>query len=197
MTSKFLKVAIAGLVLSASCLVNVANAALISVSDWHLTTDASGGLRQLAQSQFSDIYLAVSKNTTFNFVDTYEIMAGYRQMTTAEAVERFRGNGAPGTLPIHSYFNQAGWSGYNWEGKNRYQFIYSDSVATGHYKHAGNYESHNNAGGFNVNTANFAGFVLIKDDSLLNPISVPEPTTLAIFALGIIGLASRRFKKQA
>jgi hypothetical protein len=26
---------------------------------------------------------------------------------------------------------------------------------------------------------------------------VPEPTTLAIFALGIIGLASRRFKKQS
>ena len=25
--------------------------------------------------------------------------------------------------------------------------------------------------------------------------SVPEPTTLAIFALGMIGLASRRFKK--
>ena len=27
--------------------------------------------------------------------------------------------------------------------------------------------------------------------------SVPEPTTLAIFALGMIGLASRRFKKQS
>jgi hypothetical protein len=27
--------------------------------------------------------------------------------------------------------------------------------------------------------------------------SVPEPTTLAIFALGLIGLASRRFKKQS
>ena len=27
--------------------------------------------------------------------------------------------------------------------------------------------------------------------------SVPEPSTLAIFALGIIGLASRRFKKQS
>jgi hypothetical protein len=26
---------------------------------------------------------------------------------------------------------------------------------------------------------------------------VPEPSTLAIFALGIIGLASRRFKKQS
>ena len=29
-----------------------------------------------------------------------------------------------------------------------------------------------------------------------DPTSVPEPSTLAIFALGIMGLASRRFKKQ-
>jgi hypothetical protein len=29
------------------------------------------------------------------------------------------------------------------------------------------------------------------------PASVPEPSTLAIFALGMIGLASRRFKKQS
>ena len=29
-----------------------------------------------------------------------------------------------------------------------------------------------------------------------SPVTVPEPSTLAIFALGIMGLASRRFKKQ-
>jgi hypothetical protein len=29
------------------------------------------------------------------------------------------------------------------------------------------------------------------------PPTVPEPSTLAIFALGIVGLASRRFKKQS
>jgi hypothetical protein len=29
------------------------------------------------------------------------------------------------------------------------------------------------------------------------PAPVPEPTTLAVFALGMIGLASRRFKKQS
>jgi hypothetical protein len=32
---------------------------------------------------------------------------------------------------------------------------------------------------------------------LVRATSVPEPSTLAIFALGIMGLASRRFKKQA
>jgi len=30
-----------------------------------------------------------------------------------------------------------------------------------------------------------------------NSVDVPEPSTLAIFALGMMGLASRRFKKQA
>jgi len=35
-----------------------------------------------------------------------------------------------------------------------------------------------------------AGIVLVRS------VSVPEPSTLAIFTLGIIGLASRRFKKQ-
>jgi len=29
------------------------------------------------------------------------------------------------------------------------------------------------------------------------PLNVPEPSTLAVFALGIMGLASRRFKKQS
>jgi hypothetical protein len=36
--------------------------------------------------------------------------------------------------------------------------------------------------------------MLYKDS---NNVNVTEPTTLAIFALGMIGLASRRFKKQA
>ncbi len=31
----------------------------------------------------------------------------------------------------------------------------------------------------------------------VNSVNVPEPSTLAIFALGMIGLASRRFKKQS
>ena len=38
----------------------------------------------------------------------------------------------------------------------------------------------------------------ISNVAILNPssVSVPEPSTLAIFSLGIMGLASRRFKKK-
>jgi hypothetical protein len=55
----------------------------------------------------------------------------------------------------------------------------------------------------------FSNFLLVFNDlkgtqtdaqlselRLLGSVQVPEPTTLAIFALGMIGLASRRFKKQ-
>jgi len=38
----------------------------------------------------------------------------------------------------------------------------------------------------------YFGSYLVRDAQ-----SVPEPSTLAIFALGVIGLASRRFKKQS
>ncbi|WP_245942505.1 PEP-CTERM sorting domain-containing protein [Candidatus Colwellia aromaticivorans] len=42
------------------------------------------------------------------------------------------------------------------------------------------------------NAANSIGFMLVREAQ-----DVPEPSTLAIFALGMIGLASRRFKKQS
>lgn len=45
-------------------------------------------------------------------------------------------------------------------------------------------------GGLSMNTNSFISIEL-------NPTSVPEPSTLAIFALGMMGLASRRFKKQS
>jgi hypothetical protein len=38
---------------------------------------------------------------------------------------------------------------------------------------------------------------VVFDNFSFNTAEVPEPSTLAIFALGIMGLASRRFKKQS
>ena len=54
--------------------------------------------------------------------------------------------------------------------------------------------------GFDLNMiSNQAQRTQVLGDSLeyLNPVDVPEPSTLAIFALGVIGLASHRFKKQS
>ncbi|MDO6446112.1 PEP-CTERM sorting domain-containing protein [Colwellia sp. 1_MG-2023] len=42
-----------------------------------------------------------------------------------------------------------------------------------------------------------ASYMLVRDVNKDVNVNVPEPSTLAIFALGIIGLASRRFKQQS
>ncbi|WP_259364972.1 MULTISPECIES: PEP-CTERM sorting domain-containing protein [unclassified Colwellia] len=59
--------------------------------------------------------------------------------------------------------------------------------------------------GDNISLANTAGITrntktedqVWMQHALVKKTDVPEPTTLAIFALGMIGLASRRFKKQS
>ena len=45
-----------------------------------------------------------------------------------------------------------------------------------------------------IHSRNLSGFSSFDNP---NVSKVPEPSTLAIFALGMIGLASRRFKKQS
>ena len=48
-------------------------------------------------------------------------------------------------------------------------------------------------------SSDFYGFdyAMLSDRVGDETFDVPEPSTLAIFALGMIGLASRRFKKQS
>ena len=60
----------------------------------------------------------------------------------------------------------------------------------------GYYQGYTNGQLFIQDTSNgtFKGYDLFADGPTN---SVPEPSTLAIFALGMIGLASRRFKKQS
>jgi hypothetical protein len=55
------------------------------------------------------------------------------------------------------------------------------------------YRDRNNRQAFTAISYRAANFTTVP----AAPPSVPEPSTLAIFALGMIGLASRRFKKQS
>ena len=50
---------------------------------------------------------------------------------------------------------------------------------------------------FRASVAGWESATITTYSSAYTPTSVPEPSTLAIFALGMIGLASRRFKKQS
>jgi hypothetical protein len=197
MKFKFLMTILASLVLSASCLVNVANAGLITVDDWHLTTGPNAGL---TQSRYSDdIFFAISKNTYFDHTAEYEMLDGYHQATWDEytgVVNEYISSF--GYLPSdHVHHNNFGWSGYSYEGETRYYFNLADTTQVNgqskYHIHAGNHDSYTNLNYYQANSfTQWAGFILVKDE-----VNVPEPSTLAIFALGIMGLASRRFKKQA
>ncbi len=192
MKFKYLKTISVSILLLCSFWVNVASATLITTDDWHLTTDTLDGLRQSVYDE--DVYFAVTKSYTYNFTDTFQMLAGFHWASTAEANAIFGTNG--NSSGIHTYYNQGGWAGYIDNGNgSSYQFILNDSYLTREYKHAGNYDEYQLNHGLSSLPTSFnrvAGLVLIKDD-----VTVPEPSTLAIFALGMIGLASRRFKKQS
>jgi hypothetical protein len=196
MNFKFLNAGLGTVILGITLLVNVASASPILEADWHLTTDTLGGLRQSTYDE--NVYFAVTQHDNYLFTDTFEIFDGFHWASTAEATAIFGTNGnSSGT---YVYFQQGGWAGHVeniGSAIKSYQFILSDSVATNKYKNAQNYDEHRLNDNFVVNLIsekiiNVGGLVLIKDR-----VDVPEPTTLAIFALGMIGLASRRFKKQS
>jgi len=60
-----------------------------------------------------------------------------------------------------------------------------------------NFYNHRNFDSYSDSTSLVYSTMLVKNDTLGNAITVPEPSTMAIFSLGMIGLASRKFKKQS
>jgi len=178
-----------GLLFSLFSFIGPANGTLIALDDWWLQSDEHGGLRQSTYNE--NVYFAVAKSN-FSLTDTFEMIDGFHWASTSEA-EAIFGNNA-NTSGIFTYYNQGGWSGYSFEGKTRVMFMLSDSIVTNKYKHAGNYDEYKLNTYADINSYAYkAGFVLIKDKVE----SIPEPSTLAIFALGVLGLAFRRNKKQA
>lgn len=70
------------------------------------------------------------------------------------------------------------------------------NLSTGTWLVGGNNNDSGNAFGWTNGVDTGDTLRLILETGQIPETSVPEPSTLAIFALGIIGLASRRFKKQ-
>ena len=165
-----------------------ANADII-VADWHLTTDGFGGLKQSQLSE--DVFFAVSISNVFDDTETYEMLSGYHWATSDEYISLI----GETSSASYAYYNQGGWFGYNWEAVDRYQFIFSDTQSTDRIQHAGNLEYarwvreilYHQGYGNNY----FAGFVLVKDAS-----SVPEPGTLALFGIGLLGMGLARRRRK-
>ncbi|XQW84281.1 PEP-CTERM sorting domain-containing protein [Thalassotalea piscium] len=168
--------------------VNSANATLIPVEDWHLTTDDLGGLRQSSASE--NVFYAVSKIWTLDRTDTFEPIAGYYFATHQEwrDLVGFAYNANRG------YRNQGGWNEYEWEGVERRFFLFADSLATGWYKHAGNNDTTSNQTNFYQGRTGMAGFVMIK--GVKPNVTVPESSTLVLFLAGVMGLLSCRLRKS-
>jgi hypothetical protein len=208
MKFKFLNAALVGLILSSSCLVNVADASLITLG---FDEQPIGNCAFVGTSMTSQgVQFQKTGNTTgFYACDTYPIAnnvskamidansrsqfdmgmfgssfdllsfdAGSR-ITYAEGYStgiQLTGNFfGGGTISTDILFNGLAWDNFNLTGFNNLTSV--SWLALG-----ANSQSQ------------FAFDNIIINDA---PSSVAEPTTLAIFALGMIGLASRRFKKQS
>jgi hypothetical protein len=217
MTFKFLKATFAGAVLSVSSL--SANAGLIeadlhSIGDNLITYDSNQNLNWL------DLNLTANMSETELLNSSYVKIDGMRLATTSEVKNMFFGHFSGITDPTARYetFTQPLSQGYgqvlefirlfgvtysNVNANFSYGWYINDSdilsMASAYSQfvtpvlqqvlipgNGWNYESARDTGQQEF------GWYLVK-----NTTEVPEPSTLAIFALGMIALASRRFKKQS
>jgi hypothetical protein len=168
--------------LSLSCA--SAQAEFISSDDWWLTTDNLGGLRQSTTNP--DYFFAVSKDNIMDTTATYGNIDGYRIATTAEGESVFNQAHTSG-IQTYTYYSQGGWSGYTWEGKNRYYFRFADSVQTDAYKHAGNYDEYY-VEYQPITSGVFAGFVMVRDGTATSlPNNAPHAAATDVSAPALLG----------
>ena len=126
-------------------------------TSWMLTSDSCGGFRQSTYDK--SVRYAVSLSDVWDKSKIYDCPVGYHWASTDEGRKIFKNN--INKSGIHVYNAQCKWSGYVWEGKNRYYFRFRDSASTNAYKHSGNndeYQIQTSAA-----TSQFAGIVCIKD----------------------------------
>jgi len=166
-----LKAALAGLVLSVS---GFANAGLILHNSGTATT--------FTLSNFNEVTFSFSSE----FVDTISLAnfgGGY--------IHTHAGTLTQSTIDI--------FDGTNWLN------VFTSSIAVSQANLSTIYTSPITFTGLNISGLRLSSTIFQNQSYhnvnssmsyTLSGTAVPEPSTLAIFALGIIGLASRRFKKQ-
>jgi hypothetical protein len=182
-----------------------ANASLISSNVWH---DTSGPVSGLLQSSFDDtIFYAQDGLDAFSFTDTYEAIAGYHFASHSEYAGLYNvavseGGYTPTTVPLH--FDQGGWSGYTDNSGQTLQYYWAfsdvfngvdethDVAHSGRQEHVAASHQYDYATPFRQNLDRFAGFVLVKDNAAV----VPEPSIIALFALGLVGIGFARRRRS-
>jgi hypothetical protein len=198
MKFKFLKAACAGLILSVSAF---SNAGLITFNG----TASDGDYTSLPGS-YTEAGFTLTNNSGSNyFVDNDfstnlnswdDDVLEFNSLTSSQATLTADGN-------INFDFSSAFLGSFNSAASLTFEGFFAGGGSITQTLSLGlNTRALFNFTGFNnlsslVISAPTDGFYALMDDLTVSASSVPEPSTLAIFALGIIGLASRRFKKKS
>ena len=185
-----------GLILSASCMVNASliEADFLGTNDGFYDTE-------------TELYWVDVNQFSAGTIDDMAAQAASMGATlgTKDQIKELFGN----VDNISSFFSVGGtkwntyiWGFYNDEISNSFggQAFMSNTGAQAIIDNRGTHDNHRFLGAWA--TYQVAPALIIKQrlsagPSLLtaNSVSVPEPSTIAILALGMIGLASRRLKK--
>ncbi len=199
MQLKSLGLIIAGFIISVSSFVNVAKAGLIT-EQWQATV--------IFQEPSPDISTAYGVGTLLNWTVTYdegcpdwrldlincENNATFNFGSIFDDIMNVAPDGFEQKVlesPEFPYSNR-----YTPEDDIVYGIFYSYlSTDSKSLFATPNWAGNDNGGHFSIQGEDNASLTLYFNE-MKNVSDVPEPSTLAIFALGMIGLASRRFKKQ-
>lgn len=204
MKFKTLKLALAGLIISVSSLTNVANAHLIAFGWKDL---GNGSIEMYGQHWHGDQNSPYSDNGGVRIGVWNNALSAANQDTASwqlfqwtSLINNMGGNTAQndalvtaGTLDGYA-IDPGHWSDSSAEN----DWFVTSPLVLGN----GSWGLFTGTGCC-VDTMSYAGlFTLtgiesVKDGTGPGNVGVPEPSTFAIFALGMIGLASRRFKKES
>ena len=195
------------MVLSLSCLVNTANAGLITTDlltsgDGLTTRDTSSNLEWLDVNQnIGSLAQAVNDWGSLGFrvatqADVLTLLNTLGMTNLSHTTHTFVSpTGAADALAAFAQFGTDSCTGclnfaYDYQATDLHPFN-SAELRLGRMN-ANTYNTHTLGHGFIPDSGDYYHALMVRNAS-----QVPEPSTLAIFALGMIGLASRRFKKQS
>jgi len=227
MKFKFLNTALAGLILSVSCLVNVANAGLISFDSIDNGWYKSDGYHDT--SNINTYTGCLSTTYCYNSFYNFDFSNLLQNVTITSASITFHSNGT--LISPYSSMNLQLWDVTTVVGTGSSLAVYNDLMSGKKYGNASVFgtgkilmpevivdlnlssimdmesQQYFSIGASNASAEmnnnmqeifwSGSGLSSAARIDISYTTDVPEPSTLAIFALGMMGLASRRFKKQS
>lgn len=202
MKIKLLRSALVSIIISSCCMLNTAYAGLIGDKDWLQPSDTTG----YTWAQLDSIF-----DTTTGECDVIGCMlgstnlTGYTWATASEVTQMWNGllgtnfeisDGAMflptnGTNPLYAKFNPTFINQLNVMVRNVSAGTQDPYLFAVNGRTPQDYIGWYDGGGTSGTTPDRIGVALYKT------VAVPVPPTLAILALGMIWLVSRRFKKQS